>query len=91
MLGPACTKCGYVHPAPQVCPKRLFQVRLGLKDSGKSFGCIIINYDTKDDQFNKTLSKQYGKYVGVWTRTTRVYCISWDLYTVSELDGFLLF
>jgi hypothetical protein len=83
MANAVCTRCRYIHPLGQICPKQLFQVRLGLKDSGKSFGSIIIKYNTTNEELKEALNDCYRRRIHAWTRSTRMYSISGELYTVS--------
>jgi len=83
MSSGSCVHCRYIHTPSQICPKRYFQIPLGLKDSEKNFGCIIVRYDTTNNELNSAIAEQYRRVVSRWTDRTRVYRLSTKLYIVS--------
>jgi hypothetical protein len=84
-----CSHCKYIHSAAQICPKQYFQIPIGLKDSGRNFGCIVIRYDTTDDELLCSITRRYGKELSGWTILTRIYRVSSKLYVVSPPRNWL--
>lgn len=81
----ACAGCGN-HPSGQTCLWQMLQIPLGLRGSGRKFGSITISSLTSDVDLGRQLLNRYREHVKLLTRITRVYTVSRDLYTVSEIS-----
>ena len=85
MAHPACPHCHYTHPLGQICPHQLIQIPLGIKDSDRGLGCLIIRYDTTNHDLKRDIMMRYNSGTGNWTRAARLYTMSDRLYTVSTV------
>ena len=79
-----CVYCKSVRHAERICPWRDREVRLGLRNSGKKFRNIVINSFTSDRELRRQLSVRYNEQVKLFTRLTRVYALSANLYIVRQ-------
>jgi hypothetical protein len=88
MAGATCIRCRARHLPDQLCLAQAFEIRLGLKEDDRSFGCLVVSNVTEDADVFSQMKKQYAIRVSPWTRYTRFSVLSQKLFVVRRLLEF---